>query len=49
MVEKLHMDITHTQHFVSKSCKLLNKHISENGGFKVLWKMKLKKMFSQTN
>lgn len=35
MLEKLHIDLTHTQHSASKSSKLSNKHISENGGFKV--------------
>ena len=43
MLEKLHIDLTHTQRSASKSCKLPNKHVSENGSFKVLWKMKLQK------
>jgi len=35
MLEKLHTDLTHSLHSASKPCKLPNKHVSENGGFKV--------------
>lgn len=45
MLEKLHIDLTYTQHSPSKSWKLLNKRVSENGGLKVLQKIKLEKKY----
>lgn len=40
---KNNIDFAYTLHSASKSFKLPNKLVSENGGLKVLWKMKQNK------
>lgn len=43
LCSKNNIDLAYTLHSASKSCKLPNKLVSENGGLKVLWKMKQNK------